>query len=58
MLLIKHRPMTVTELVGALGISRGVVYYHTKNIPMVKSRLRGTKLEFWIGERDETTPST
>lgn len=53
MRLLKQRPMTVTELVGALGISRGLVYYHIKNIPVVKSRLRGTKLEFWIGERDD-----
>jgi DNA-binding transcriptional ArsR family regulator len=53
MKLLKQRPMTVTELIGALGVGRGIVYYHLKRILNVQSRLRDTALEFWIGDRDD-----
>ena len=51
--LLKERPVTMRDLVGATGLGRSVIYYHLKSIDSKQSRKVGRNTEYWIGERNE-----
>jgi len=46
--LLSEQPMSVRRLVRTVGLGSSSIRYHLKNIPNIKSRQLGTKLQYWI----------